>query len=73
MTTHNGRCGVQLVRGGTVDLREGAVSHNPIGVNVQTEGVDLSRLQDQADYVDNGINLDSSLLPVPAPLERLDP
>ena len=73
-------CGLQLARGGfyneqgelvhyefggTMDLHDGEVSHNPIGVNVQTEDFDLHRLQDNVIYKDNGRNLDMSELPVP--------
>ena len=63
---------MQLALGGTVSLQDGEVSRNPVGANVQTEGFDLSRLQDRVLYVDNGINLDSSQMPVPEPIETLD-
>jgi hypothetical protein len=56
------RCDV----GGTMDLHEGVVSHNPIAVNVQTEGFDIYRLADRVIYRDNGINLDMAELPVPS-------
>ena len=60
-------CGVALVRGGTVDLRDGEVTDNPIGVNIQTEGFDLQRVQDRVTYRGNERALDSSVLPVPDP------
>jgi len=62
-------CGVQLAAGGEIDLHEGEVSGNLIGVNVQTEGFDLARLQDRVLYVDNERDLDSAILPVPLPVE----
>ena len=62
------QCGVQLARGGTIDLHEGTVAHNPCGANVQTEGFDISRLLDRVRWVDNATNLDSSTLPVPDPI-----
>jgi hypothetical protein len=76
VVSNNAVCGVQLVHGrsrevprwpvgGTIDLHDGEVSHNPIGVNVQTEGFDLARLMDRVLYFDNLRNLDASDLPVP--------
>jgi len=59
--------GIQLARGGTIDLHQGVVAENPVGANVQTEGFDVSRLQDAVVYRDNGRNLDSAMLFVPAP------
>jgi hypothetical protein len=59
--------GVQLARGGTIDLSEGEVSRNLIGANVQTEGYDLTRLMDRVRYRDNGRDLAADALPVPAP------
>ena len=60
--------------GGEMDLLNGEVSSNTVcGVNVQTEDFDLSQLQDGVRYVDNGINLDSSQMPVPESIEGLDP
>ncbi len=58
-------CGIQLANGGTVDLHGGEVSRNRIGVNVQTGGFDLERVQDGVVYLENEVDLDSSLLPVP--------
>ncbi len=72
ISSDNHRCGVQPATGGTADLHEGEISHNPIGVNVQTEGFDLTRLQDRVVYIDNDLDLDSGLLPVPEPTAGLD-
>jgi len=59
------RVGV-LVGGGSVDLRAGRVSGNPIGANVQTPEFDFMRLTDGVVFSDNGRNLDTMLLPVPS-------
>jgi hypothetical protein len=63
--------GVQLASGGTVDLSYGLVSENPVGVNVQTEPFDATRLSDHVTYRDNGQNLDASRLTVPDPAAGL--
>ena len=36
-----------------------------VGVNVQVEGYDLSRVMDRVVFRGNGVNLDSAELPVP--------
>jgi hypothetical protein len=69
-------CGVfvvsEPVTGTTsMDLSMGVVAHSTIGACVQIEGYDLARLMDQVIYRDNDSNLDSTMLPVPAPVERL--
>jgi hypothetical protein len=56
---------VQLATGGIVDLRAGLVAEAPFGVNVQSIGFDLDRLTADVVYVDNGVNLETSELPVP--------
>ena len=73
---HNVLCGLQLAHGtnyereryedgGTIDLHEGEISGNRIGVNVQTEGFDIDRLLDDVVCSDNERNLDTDELPVP--------
>ena len=57
-------CGV-MVAEGMLDLERGEVSGSRIGACVQVPGYDLSRLSDEVRYFDNGINLDSTTLPVP--------
>jgi len=57
--------GVQVVEGGEIDLRDGTIRDSPVGVNVQNEGYDLSRLMDRVVFVGNGNNLDTTALPVP--------
>jgi hypothetical protein len=58
--------GVQIVAGGETDLRDGTIERNPVGLNVQVEEYELSRLMRQVVFRDNGVNLDSVELPVPA-------
>ena len=67
--TASGR--VQLALGGTIDLRLGVISRSPIALNVQTEGFDLTRLQDRVVFLDNEINLDATAIPIPDPGEPL--
>jgi hypothetical protein len=59
--------GVQLALGGEVDLVEGEVVENVVGVNVQVPDYDLSRLTERVEYRDNETNLDAMSLPVPDP------
>jgi len=76
----NTRAGLLIARGGYDDgeggalaydhdgvasLTDGLVSGNIIGVSVQTDGVDLSALSRQVRFMDNGIDLDTSELPLP--------
>lgn len=58
--------GVQLARGGEVDLHDGQVSGCAVGANVQTEGFDLARLMDGVVYLGNDRDLDATSLPVPS-------
>lgn len=58
-------CGFQLAVGGELDLTDGEVFDNPVGVNVQAEGYDLGRLTTNVRYHDNGVNLDSEGLAIP--------
>ena len=57
--------GLQLARGGTIDLAVGVVSGCPIGANVQTDAFDAARLTDRVIYRDNERNFDGSELPLP--------
>ena len=58
-------CGLQLARGGQVDLADGEVREHAIGVCVQVDDYDLDRLGVR--FVDNGVNLQATSLPVPEP------
>jgi len=63
-------CGVLVAEGPegppSVELHSGTVAGSAIGACVQVPGYDLARLSDDVLYVDNGTNLDSTELPVPA-------
>ena len=48
-----------------MDLHNGVVSYNPIGMNIETEDFDIYRLMDEVLYIDNEVNLDARELPVP--------
>jgi len=65
LITESALAGVQVVVGGEVDLRDGTIEASPVGVNVQVDGYDLSRVMDRVVFRNNGVNLDSAELPVP--------
>lgn len=58
-------CGVHVGPGGFVTLRDGAVRSSPIGACVNRPEQDYSALTNGVIYVDNGVNLDTGVLPVP--------
>jgi hypothetical protein len=58
-------CGVHVAEAGSVDLRDGEVRGNPIGACVQVDGYDVTRLQQNVAYSNNGVSLDATTLPVP--------
>ncbi|RLB54191.1 MAG: hypothetical protein DRJ42_09805 [Deltaproteobacteria bacterium] len=57
----------------SLDLQSGAISEMAIGACVQEDGYDLGRLSHDVAYYDNGTNLDSTMLPVPSPLNPVAP
>jgi hypothetical protein len=59
--------GLQIASESELDLFDGEVRDNPIGVNVQVADYDLSRLMDRVFYRNNGVSLDAEVLPVPDP------
>lgn len=59
--------GLQLANGATIRVSEGLVADNLIGVNVQDVDFDLSILTRGVIYRGNGVNLDSTALPIPRP------
>ncbi len=63
-------CGLMVAAsetaGTSVDASEGIVRDAAIGACVQVDGYDLSRLNHDVQYVDNGSNLDATSLPLPA-------
>jgi hypothetical protein len=64
----NDLTGLQIVGGASMTARDGIVSRNPVGANVQVPGYDLSTITEDVDYVDNDQNLDASSLPIPDPI-----
>jgi hypothetical protein len=57
--------GVLLARAGEADLSRGRIARNPIGINISTAGFDAGRVSADVVFEDNGVNLDTSELPVP--------
>ncbi len=58
-------CGVQLARGGGMDLARGVVAEHPIGVCLGVPDYDVSRLTDEVLYRENGAIVESVDLVVP--------
>ena len=58
---------LQLAMDGEIDAHDGEVFDNPVGVNLQAEGYDLSRVTTDVVYRDNGVNLDSASFEIPDP------
>jgi len=63
-------CGVQLATDGEIDLHDGEVTENRIGVCIQNDGYDTRRLSDRVHYDDNESNLMTTNLPVPEAAPR---
>lgn len=65
--------GVQIgMFGSTVILSNGVISNNPIAVNIQDPDFDLNNLNNNVQFDDNIVSLDSEELPVPEPAQDLD-
>jgi len=58
-------CGVQLAREASIDLHAGTIEGAAVGVCLQVAPYDLARLQDDVVLRDNGVNLQSTELPLP--------
>ncbi len=65
-------CGLQIADA-MMDVASGRVVKNPVGVCLQVPGYDMARLTTDVRYEMNGINLDSTTLPVPMALSTLGP
>jgi hypothetical protein len=50
-----------------LELLDGEVRQNTIGACLQVDGHDTSRLTERVRFVDNGVNLQSTDLPIPEP------
>jgi len=59
-------CGVLVALDGELDLSDGIVSGGAIGACVQVSSYDVERLAMNVAYTDNGVNIDSTELPVPS-------
>jgi len=55
----------------SVSVSQGVVMGSTIGACVQSLGFDISTLSSDVDYVDNGVNLDTTELPVPSAPQHL--
>ena len=64
---------VMIIEGADTDLRDGTIEGSPVGINVQDEAFDLGRVMERIRFVDNGMNLDSSALPVPSGMAMIGP
>jgi len=54
-----------------LDLASGVVAGAAIGACVQVDGYELTRLTSGVEFRDNGVNLDTTMLPVPTPLDSI--
>ncbi|MBL8949464.1 MAG: DUF1565 domain-containing protein [Myxococcaceae bacterium] len=68
----NATCGIELGDDGTMDLADGIVETNPIGICVSTDGFDTARLSRNVHYVENVTKLSGGFVPLPSytPNER---
>lgn len=57
--------GEQYPEGGTMDVHDGYVARNAIGVNLQLDDYDHERLIEGVFFIDNARNWDSTFIPVP--------
>jgi len=68
LVMRNHLCGLQIGEEGDLLMRRGLVSDSPIGANIQQEDFPLTQIQDRVRYLRNAVNLDTSMLVVPAPI-----
>ncbi len=64
------QCGVHLLYGGTIALRNGRLRDHPIAICAEHNAIDLAAVSDGVVYEDNRTMLDGVSLPVPAPEAR---
>ena len=72
LVTRSALAGLQVGETGELDLTSGEVSHGLIGANIQNPDFDVSRITGDVVYLENGVNLDSTVLPVPRPGAQFD-
>ncbi len=61
-------CGVHVASDGDAVLQTGVVSGSAIGACVQSDDQVVAELQRDVAYVDNDLNLEATMLPVPEPV-----
>jgi hypothetical protein len=61
-------CGIHVAEDGSVEARNGLVHGSQIGACLQSETQAVEDLSAEVRYTDNGLPLDTTMLPVPAPL-----
>ncbi len=64
-------CGVHVADRGTAHLQRGVIQRAAIGACVQSDAQDIGALMEDVRYVDNGVNLQATTLPVPEPADPL--
>lgn len=62
-------CGVMIGPDAQVDLFHGVVAHNPVGICLQVDGFDVSRLMNDVLYSDNATTLEATTFPVSEPAD----
>lgn len=58
-------CGAQVATGGSLQLQGGIIRSNAVGVCVQVDGYDIASHSQDVVFEDNGVNVDSSDMPIP--------
>jgi hypothetical protein len=65
--------GISLARRGEADLNTGIVSRNRVGAAVYVPGFDISRIENEVEYRDNGTQIQATSNPVSDPTAELSP
>ena len=68
----NALTGIQIARDGELLARDGTISGNKIGVNIQVPGFEIDEHLEQVRLENNTRDIATDDLPVPAALEVLD-
>ena len=63
----NALCGLQIAGDGLACAHDGEIAGNAIGVNLQNSSIAIDCVSRNILFRDNGVNLDSTALPVPEP------
>jgi hypothetical protein len=73
LITHNALMGAQFGSQASLDLAVGEVSWNTIGIAIQATDYDLSRLEREVSYLNNGNKLSADVVPLPSEPIKLSP